>query len=422
MNSSSALYAISDREFLRKAWREISKKNLQSKGLDNITIKAFKSRLDDNLAEISADLRGNSYIFNKLRAHVISKPGSSKPRPLQIASVRDRVVMKAVALYLEPAFNSLNLPCSYAFIRGRGVTLAIRQIHELIAKGNKYYFEADIINFFGSVDRHVLWTMFSKRVKHRSLLPLLQQCFNLELEDLQNHRTEFQELFLGADSGIPQGGVLSPMLANFYLYEFDRRMTEKGFNLIRYADDFVVMCDTPERARQSHVFARDVLRTLNLEIHALGDTNSKSRIGYFQKEGLLFLGIRFEGTEVFPASKVIHRFKLKIEEVLKPTSGVSLFKTLQRLTNLLSGWGKCYRNMRVLPIYLELDRFIKQSVENYLETVGIRLVGKNKRKQMKLLGIPSLVSMLEFAKQSPTNSSDASKNRPRIFESSAASA
>lgn len=406
MNSSSALCVISDREFLRKAWREISKKNLQSKGLDNITIKAFKNRLDDNLAEISADLRGNTYTFNKLRAHVINKPGSGKARPLQIASVRDRVVMKAVALFLEPAFRRFDLECSYAFIRGRGVTLAIKRIHELIAKGNKYYFEADIINFFGSVDRKVLWTMFSKEVRHRSLLPLLRQCFNLELEDLQNHRTEFQELFLGADSGIPQGGVLSPMLANFYLHQFDRRMTAKGFNLIRYADDFVVMCDSYEKARQAHVFAKDVLKALNLEIHALEDANSKSKIGYFQKDGLLFLGIRFEGAEVFPASKVINRFRSKIEEVLKPGSGFSLFKTLQRLTNLINGWGKCYRNMRVLPIYLDLDSFIKVSLESYLETMGIRLIGKNKRKQMKLLGIPSLVSMLEFVKKSSTKNAD----------------
>lgn len=407
MNSASALRKISDKEFLRKAWREISKRNMRSRGLDNVTIKAFKNRLDENLFEISADLRANRYEFNKLRAHAIKKPGSKKSRPLQIATVRDRVVMKAIALFIEPVFQRFNLDCSFAFIKDRGVNPAIKRIHDLVAQGNRFYFEADIINFFGAVDRQVLWKMFSREVRHKSLMSLLQRCFNLELEDLQGHQTEFQELFFGSDSGIPQGGVLSPMLANFYLHEFDRRMLRHGFNLVRYADDFVVMCETPERARQAHQLSKDTLRTLNLEIHALDSPDSKSRVGDFSKDGLMFLGVRFEGREIFPASKVVKRFESKIEEVLKPASGDSLFKTLQKLTNLINGWGRCYRNMRVLNIYIRLDEFIKTSVETYLKNMGIQLVGNKKRKHMKLLGIPSLRAMVEFAKSLTTRVSPA---------------
>lgn len=191
------------------------------------------------------------------------------------------------------------------------------------------------------------------------------------------------------------------MLANFYLYEFDRRMLRHGFNLIRYADDFVVMCETVERARQAHDLGKDALKTLSLEIHALDAPGSKSRIGNFSKDGLMFLGVRFEGQDTFPANKVVKKFEAKVEEVLKPASGVSLFKTLQKLTNLINGWGKCYKTMRVLNIYLRLDEFIKASVETYLENVGVRLIGKNKRKHMKLLGIPSLTAMVEYSKRSP---------------------
>ena len=135
INSASALRTVSDKEFLRKAWREISERNVLSKGLDNVTIKAFKSRLDENLAQITFDLRSNQYVFNKLRAHAINKPGSKKPRPLQIASVRDRVVMKALALFIEPAFQRFNLDCSYAFIKGRGVNPAIKRIQDLVSGG-----------------------------------------------------------------------------------------------------------------------------------------------------------------------------------------------------------------------------------------------------------------------------------------------
>jgi RNA-directed DNA polymerase len=307
--------------------------------------------------------------------------------------------MKALALFIEPAFDQFNLPCSFAFIKDRGVSQAIKRIQDLISQGQRFYFEADIIDFFGKVDRHQLWQMFSDRVRQKSLLPLLHQCFNLELEDLENHEAEFQDLFAHADSGIPQGGVLSPMLANFYLYHFDRRMLAAGFNLIRYADDFVVLCDSREAALRAHDFCKNTLKSLNLDIHALGDPDSKSRIGDFSKDGLTFLGLRFERKEVFPTRKVVERFKSKVDDILRPDTGVTLFKTLQRLTNLTNGWGKCYRSMRVSDVFLELDSFIKGSVESYLAELGFQLTGKNKRRQIKLLGVPSLAAMMEHSRK-----------------------
>jgi RNA-directed DNA polymerase len=255
MNPSSAIRTISDPTFLRSAWREISKKNKRSRGVDNITIQAFMQNLDSNLSDIGKSLRDGTFKFNRLRAHAIERAGK-KSRPIQIATVRDRVVMKALAMHVAPAFRAYDLECSYAFIKGRGVKCAMARVKELIDQGNKYYFEADIINFFGSVERETLWKMFAAKIKHRSLLPLLKQCFELELENLESYEMEFQNLFLGADSGIPQGGMLSPMLANFYLHYFDRKMLERGFNLIRYADDFVVLSSSEEQARQAYELSK----------------------------------------------------------------------------------------------------------------------------------------------------------------------
>jgi hypothetical protein len=135
---------------------------------------------------------------------------------------------------------------------------------------------------------------------------------------------------------------------------------------------------------------------LNLTIHPL-EPNSKSRIGYYPKHGLLFLGVRFEGEAIYPAQQVIARFEAKVEEILKPNSGNSLFKTLQKLTNLVNGWGHCYRDMRVTQTYQRLDQFIKVAVERYLKNLGIHLSGGNKRRQLKLLGIPSLTSMVSHS-------------------------
>jgi RNA-directed DNA polymerase len=370
---------------------------MRSKGLDDVTIRVFKTHLEEHLGNISAELRSDRYVFGKLRAHAIDKSGSTKKRPLQIPVVRDRVVMKAIALFIAPAFDKFNLSCSFAYIKRRGIKPAITRIRELIEQGNKYYLESDIIDFFGSVDREMLWEQFSKHVRHKSLLPLIKQCFSLELGNLQDLETEDQQLFQGADSGIPQGGVLSPMLANFYLYKFDRPITKTGFNLVRYADDFVILCESKEKAELGYKLCEQALQPLKLAIHPLGPQHSKTKIGWFPKDGLTFLGLRFEGKEVFPAKKSEDRFVAKVAEILDPASGLSLFQTLQKLSNLINGWGKCYNAMRVNQMYLELDVFIKKSVTAYLKNVGIQLTGKNKRKQMKLLGIPPLSAMVVHA-------------------------
>lgn len=396
MRSKSALRTVSDPASLHAAWRAISKRNKLSKGIDKVTIKSFASNLDSHIKSIGIDLRSGNYEFSKLKPGTVVKPGSKKRRPIQIPTVSDRVVMKALALHIQPTFARFDLPCSFAFIAGmeRGVKAAIRRVHDLVGEGYVHYFEADIINFFGTVNRSRLWGMFAKQIRERSLLPLLEKCFNLELADLESYQLEHQDIFLGVTEGIPQGGVLSPLLANFYLYEFDKALTEAGFKLVRYADDFVVMCKTREDADRAHNLCRKALKGLGLEIHALDAPNTKSRFGYFNKDGLAFLGVRFEGQITYPQSKVVDRFKTKLHEILKPGSGDSLSKTLQKLSNLICGWGNGYKEMKVNNIYINLDAYIKAQVENYLKSAGVYLKGRNRRSQMKFLGIPSLSAMV----------------------------
>jgi RNA-directed DNA polymerase len=394
---------VSELGRLREAWRKLAKRK-KSRGCDGETIEEFAADLDSKLRQISKELRKGEYQLRPLRPSVHFKTGSSKPRPLQIPAVRDRVVMKALALYIQPSFDKFDLPCSFAYIRGeeRGVPAVIRKVHDLVARGFVHYFEADIVNFFGTVDRSRLWTKFAKQVRHRSLLPILRQCFEQELDNLEVFQLEYERLFAGATAGIPQGGVLSPMLANFYLHDFDRAVTARGFELIRYADDFVVMCETREQAERAHVLCGALLEALGLRIHALEEPNSKSRFGYFSKDGLNFVGVRFEGSFTTPDPKVIPRFKEKVSLVLEPHSGDSLAKTLQSLNNLITGWGNGYKAMRVQKTYLELDAYIKQAVTRYLQASGIRLEGRDSRKQMRFLGVPSLSALIEHTTKTPS--------------------
>lgn len=185
------------------------------------------------------------------------------------------------------------------------------------------------------------------------------------------------------------------MLANFYLHEFDSTVTANGFELIRYADDFVVFCRTRGDAERAHVLCRTLLEDLGLRIHTLGEPKSKTRFGYFTKEGLNFVGVRFEGRVTIPDPKAIPLFKEKVSLILKPHSGDSLMRTLQRLKNLITGWGNGYKMMRVQNTYLELDAYIKEQVCRYLQASGIILERRNRGKQMRFLGVPSLSAMLE---------------------------
>jgi len=418
MPKKSALKRVSDVEHLRDAWKAIKKRNQRSKGLDDVTIYQFKIGLEQNLNQISSELQSKSYAFNKLRPHAIEKPGSANKRPLQIAAVRDRVVMKAIANIISPAFEQFNLPCSFAYVKGGGVGAAVRRIHEFINMGYGTYIEADIINFFGRVDKELLWHRFSKHVRYKSLLPLIRQCFDLELGDIENLKTEDQKLFLGADSGIPQGGCLSPMLANFYLYDFDRKMLDSGFHLVRYADDFVIMCESKERAEQAYTLCNRTLQDLKLEIHPLG--SDKTRIGNFSKEGLGFLGLHLQGKQAIPAKKSRERFELKIRAILKAHSGVNLSDTLQKLKNTIHSWGRYYRSMDVTEIFLALDKFIELSVQAYLKDLDIILKGRNRRKQLKFLGIPSLSRMVDHSKDDSKSKPPALPPLKEVSEKSAA--
>jgi RNA-directed DNA polymerase len=413
MKPQTALENISDLKSLRHAWKRL-KKRKKSRGSDGVTIEGFGADLDTNLRGISSKLRDGSYRLHPLRPSVLKKLGASKPRPLQVPAVRDRVVMKALALFIQPSFSQLDLPCSFAYISGsdRGVSAVIRRVHELVALGYVHYFEADIISFFGAVDRNRLWKMFSKKIRHRSLVPLLKQCFDQELDNLEAFQLEYEELFVGATSGIPQGGVLSPMLANFYLHEFDRTVTGQGFELIRYADDFVVMCKTPAEAQRAHTLCQTILEGLGLQIHALGAEKSKTRFGYYSKEGLNFVGVRFEGKITTPDPRKIPTFKAKVSLLLKPHAGESLVQTLQSLKNLIKGWGHGYKAMRVQKTFAELDSFVRDEVAKYLKASGIKLEGKNRAKQMRFLGVPSLSAMLEHTPKPVSNGQDSNALQP----------
>jgi len=384
---------LCDKSLLRAAWKKISKTNKFSRGFDRVTIEEFAAHLDENLESLARNLKSRDFHFIPARGVLLDKEGGKK-RPIKVPAVRDRVVLKAVQLIIAHRFEKYNLPCSYGYVENRSVADAIRAVRQLKVAGLKWVLEGDISHFFDTVNRDLLIQRFIREIRARSLLELLEEALQVEIGNAEDFSPDDRELFPAGDSGIPQGGVLSPMLANFYLYDFDTALTDAGYRLVRYADDFVVMCATEREAELAFDLCKEVLENrLGLKIHDLRSPNSKSKITLYSK-GFTFLGIRFEGEKIYPSPKSIKRFEAKIAEIANPEKGRNLLETLTKLRNLLVGWGKAYSSCDTERYFQELDQFVNNSISSFLRSYGFLkpgvLLGK---KQRKLLGIPSLMSI-----------------------------
>jgi hypothetical protein len=180
------------------------------------------------------------------------------------------------------------------------------------------------------------------------------------------------------------------MLANFYLYPFDKALTRRGFNLVRYADDFVVMCKSEEEAKEAYELAFATLKKLGLKLHPLGGEESKTRITLYSK-GFIFLGLQFQGGRVAPATKASRRFRERISSVTDPNKDVSLLKTLTTLKHIVEGWAHAYYSYDAADVFRDLDRYVREELSRYLWAHGLlgagRLISSDQR---RFFGVPSL--------------------------------
>ncbi|MGA8142532.1 MAG: reverse transcriptase domain-containing protein [Candidatus Acidiferrales bacterium] len=360
-----------------------------SHGIDLETIQAFRDHLDENIDKISRKLKAHEYAFAPLRAKQISKEGGGI-RILRIPAVRDRVVLTALKILIAHRFAQFNRPCSHGYIRKRSRFTAIAAIRELVAHGHYWVLEADIKKFFDEVPRPILKEKFVRQIRVPSITSFVEQAIDMEV----GNRDEFQTsemAFLFTDSGIPQGGVLSPMLANFYLHEFDLAMERGGFNLVRYADDFVVLSSSEAEAHRAYKLCLEVLETrLGLKIHHLGEPSKKTSIFHFSR-GFTFLGIEFRGDKLIPAPKAVERFKARINDILRTEGDNTVLRALVALRNTVLGWGDSFRQYDSTETFQKMDEYIREALTLYLR--GRSFVGSNislSNKDVRFIGIPSL--------------------------------
>jgi len=264
---------------LRRAWERVRENN-GAAGADGMTVRRFAARADERLAALSDDLRAKTYRPQPVRRKLIPK-ASGGMRPLGIPTVRDRIVQQAILQVLEPVFEPTFSTRSHGFRPGRGCATALSVVDRAVKAGYTHVVDADIQSFFDKVDHEKLLDAINEEVADGSLLKLIRKILTAGVEMPQTGDIEPTTL------GTPQGGPLSPLLANIYLSVLDYRLSAAGHGLVRYADDFVIFARSEEEAHQAHALTKEVMAGLSLTLHP-----EKTRI-VSVAAGFEFLGFHY---------------------------------------------------------------------------------------------------------------------------------
>jgi RNA-directed DNA polymerase len=336
---------------LRAAFKDVAA-NGGAAGVDHVTIERFAEDLDANLQHLSEELRTEKYRAQAIRRCWIPKPGSREKRPLGIPTVRDRVVQTALKMALEPIFEKDFAQHSYGFRPGRGCKDALRRVDELLKAGYVHIVDADLKSYFDTIPHDRLLAEVGRKVTDGRLLRLLGGFLEQRIMDDAGAWTP--------EEGTPQGAVVSPLLSNIYLDPLDRLMAGQGFAMVRYADDFVVLCRSPQEANAALAAVQLWTAQAGLTLHP-----TKTRLVDARSAGFDFLGYRFEGGRRRPRGKSLKKFKDTIRAKTRRTAGHSLSVIIADINRTLRGWFEYFKHSH-RAAFPPLDGWIRRRLRNIL--------------------------------------------------------
>jgi RNA-directed DNA polymerase len=308
---------------LWSAWAK-SAKNNGSPGVDGITISRYEKDAPANIERLAGELKDGSYHPKAIRRTYIPKT-DGKMRPLGIPTVQDRIVQGALRQVIEPIFERHFARHSYGFRPGRGCKDALRRVDGLLKTGYRYVVDADLKSYFDTIPHDLLMKRVREHVADGRVLKLIESFLEAKILEGLKEWTPF--------AGAPQGAVLSPLLSNIYLNPLDHLMEQRGIEMVRYADDFVILCRTREEAEAALELVKAWTAQAGLTLHP-----EKTRIADAQTDGFEFLGYRFDKGRKWPREKSKQKLRESLKPYLKRTSGVSLQTIIARINPKLRGW------------------------------------------------------------------------------------
>jgi RNA-directed DNA polymerase len=341
------------RTTLAAAWRRVVA-NKGAAGVDGMSVRRYAAKAETYLGELEQALKAGSYRPQAVKRVEIPK-GPGKTRPLGIPVVADRIVQTALKLVLEPIFEREFCETSYGFRPGRGCKDALREVDRLIKAGYTHVVDADLASYFDSIPHERLLAQVAEYVSDARVLELLAAFVHQDVvKGLERWRPT---------GGTPQGAVISPLLANLYLHRLDCELASRGYRMVRYADDFVVLCDSREQAQAALREVRAWVQASGLSLN-----EDKTHIGDCRREGegFEFLGYRFEAGRREVRPKSLAQLRERLRQRTPRNSGASLREIIAGLNEVLRGWFNYFQHISTPQLFQSIDGFTRRRLRAIL--------------------------------------------------------
>ena len=338
---------------LERAWEKV-RSNGGSPGVDGISIGRFEKDRQSRLLAVKEQLQRATYQPKPVKRVWIDKLGSREKRPLGVPTITDRIVQSALRMVIEPIFEKDFVEHSYGFRPKRGCKEALRRVDHLLKEGRNWIVDADLKSYFDSIPHERLMELVENKIADGRVLGLIRSFLKEGIMDAF-------EYYQAGETGTPQGAVISPLLANLYLDPLDQLMALEGNEMVRYADDFVVLCRTWEEATEALRKIQQWVEQAGLKLHP-----EKTRIlDATQPGGFEFLGYHFEQGHKTPRKKSLEKFKASIRQATRRTSGQSMEVIIAQLRPMMRGWFNyfCHSRRWVFPT---LDKWIRGRLRSIL--------------------------------------------------------